>query len=273
MDLNVDYTLNATVPNLDKNANWAVDSPATVAVVETLTQDNCIEWVVDNADGIIGTDDDYVCIATDGSGGVPTGEYTCATSCHGATDGNPTADSSSATSVAGDVTASVGALHAISDNNIITVNAQRSSCTGAFNSTCGYTWIAAGCTIVGGSADGSVAIYEGTDTVDCIVSVLVTDSVTGDSVNSGTVTVTSDGTLDDPGPINAVVASVDNGDGSCTVTAGALDGAVAARIYWGNRESQSVDVADLAGGVTNYCGVNVRITLYDVDHNAATLNL
>jgi hypothetical protein len=235
--------------------------------------DGCNEFAVDNADGITGTADDYVCV--DVVPGALTGAMTCTTACHEGrsivTPGNPTADASSATGT--DVTASAGAIHAISDNNIITVNAQRSSCTGDYNSECTYAWNEAGCTQIGGSADGSVAVFEGTDGVDCVVSVDVTDSETAETVNSGNVTVAANGTLDPTGPVGSDVASLDNGDGTCTVSASDLDGAVNARIYWGNRESQSVDVADLAGGVTNYCGANVRITLIDAAHNAATLNL
>ena len=243
------------------------------------TEDGCNQWAIDNADGIIGTADDYVCI--DVVPGVPTGFGSCATTCHPTTDtvtpGNPTADSSSVTGV--DVTASVGALHAISDNNIIKVSAQRSSCTGAFNSECSYGLVIvtpADCSVVGGTTADGVFVLQGTNGQPCTVSVDVTDTVTAETVNSGNVTVIADGTLDNPGPVNSDVASFDNGDGTCTVSATDLDGAVQARIYWGNRESQSMPATDLtaAGGVTNYCvPANVRIKLYDASHNVASLNL
>jgi hypothetical protein len=277
---NDDFTMTAGMTEADAAGPTVYDKDQdgvaeaqTFTLSEIIGADGCNEWAVDNADGIIGNADDYVCL--DVVPGVPTGEITCNSSCHAdygtVTPGNPTADASSATGT--DVTASVGALHAISDNNIITVNAQRSSCTGAFNSECTYVWNLAGCVAVGGSDDGSVLVAEGTDGVNCVVSVDVTDTVTAETVNSGNVTVAANGTLDDPGPVASDVASLNNGDGTCTVSASDLDGAVAARIYWGNRESQIIDVADLAGGVTNYCGANVRVTLIDAAHNAATLNL
>ena len=243
--------------------------------------DGCAEWAL-----IPGADPndaapDYECI--DVIPGVPTGFGTCSTSCHPdtgtVTPGNPTADSDSVT--VGNVTASLGALHSLNDNSTIIVNAQRSSCTGAFNSTCNYVFDLTGCpdgSVVGGNGS-NVLVIDGFDAItDCTVSVTVTDSVTLESATAGVdlgagedVTVAFDNTVDPVGPVSDV-ASLDNADGTCTVSATGIGTAVRARIYWGNRESQIIaDASDLLGaGVTNNCGTaSVRVVLYDAAHNSS----
>ncbi len=278
IDFSIKTTITVTADLIRKNTGTT--DTDTWNPQPTMTNEGCNQWAIDNADGIPGTADDYICI--DVIDPVETGRYTCATACHpdvsNVTPGNPSADASSATGI--DVTASIGALHSINDNDTITINAQRSSCTAEYDSTCEYTFDYTGCpdgAVVGGNGSNVRILGLATEGVgsgnDCTVSVNVLDSRSGEIVNSGTVTVAFDGSIDPEGP-QATLSIVGEGSGNCTVSAAdaaALGTAVRARIYWGNRESQIVeDASDLiAPGVTNDCGADVRVKLYDADHNTS----
>ena len=233
-----------------------------------MTQSGCDEWVIDNADGITGTDDDYTCI--DVVDPVVSGNYTCATLCH------PDVTIPGLTSAMGSGDFSTAALSTLSADrvgdldNTVTIDATRSTCISG-DCTITIDHSAGTPTIIGGNGVDTIIVQyaaPGTYTV----SMTIADNVNG-GVNA-TASATAVAALVEDAQFNGSVGVVNNGDGTCTVTY--ADDATtgipySARIYWGDRTSTAVTAAELIAGVTDDCGSTVRIKITDTDHLTTNL--
>jgi hypothetical protein len=151
---------------------------------------------------------------------------------------------------------------------VVTLDASRSNCDGA--SGCNFAIDPLDCSVTGGNGS-DVVVVTCPDETPRTFSVDVTD------IDSGYVnTATADATpqiVELTGVDTGDIASVNNGDGTCTVSASDVGTAVRARIYWGDRTNTAVNdpATEFIAGITHSCGSTVRIVVYDINYNTAEL--
>lgn len=280
------------VKGLDNNPSTESDGlpdTDTFSPQPVFTEPGCNEWAIDNADGIPGTADDYVCVEE--VPGVETGYHTCATLCHPQVEAQPGvcndngADCTSndvstcgtpATAFCvtefsnGAVTAYLSALPSPDTDRVVSLDASRSSCEGA--SGCSFVFDPLDCTVIGGNG-AEVVVVSCPDVTPRTFSAVVTDIDSGDIARA--IAVATPTIVEVPVPIQDINVA-NNGDGTCTASATDVGIAVRARIYWGDRTSTTVTdpAAELAvPGITHSCGTTVRVVLYDVNYNITEFTL
>ena len=260
----------AIVDNLNTVANFnlAVHTNHLGMLGDTslsLTNPNCVACH-DNANpinsGIVDSGTFTEAFAYDGS-------YNCTTACH-----DPNGVGTNPTDVGEvQVVAHFSALASDDTDLTVTYDASRATCVkweteGNYQElTCDYAWDVSGGTVVGGSATADTVVVQYPDAGDYTATLVMSN---GSVTDTQTVTVTA-GVVEAPAS-TAVLTSTPHADGTCTVQ-GQPGNAVRAYIYWGNRTSTVVTAADLTNGVTEECGANVRVKVYDDEHNAENLVL